>query len=208
MTVRTDSCTPVTRIGYADPAKLFKQSDYKLLPYGKGGRTVASSGCTAVALANAHLCRKTGETPTTIMKAARAHVPPIWAPQATAAVLPWMARAAGFVCPDQPLWSHEGLAVLGTKAPKDAVALGALELSLEVCAAIEAGGFAWVCVDHTGDERGDHWLSGHAFDETHIYCMDSATGEIVALDRRTLSGASQWGRVVKRYALVRFYPLG
>lgn len=205
--IKQDSCTPITRIGYADPTSIVWQGarPHGTLPYGTGGKTVGQWGCPLMALWHADQMRGGRRTIAQMLELCRKAG--VWDAGSSLARLPLMARTLGFACPDTP-WMTLGAIEAADWVPSDTVGLSCLELSLEICGAIEAGGFAWLCVDHTGDDRGDHWVLAYAFDGEHIHYVDSATKKTGTLLRRTLSGVSVWAGTPKAYAVVRAYGLG
>lgn len=173
-------------------------------PYGHGGKTIAQWGCTATSLAEAQRASgvRAGATPQTVCERAMQAVPPVWAPGSSLAVLPRLARSAGFACPDtEDAWT---------------VAKGAMsarQLSVAICDALDGHGlaprrgFAWLQVDYTGDDVGEHWLMALGYDDDAIYCTDSAPAKVIQLDRKTLTAPVLWGAVERRYRVVRGYPL-
>ncbi len=173
-------------------------------PYGLGGKTIAQWGCTATSLAEAQRASgvRAGATPQTVCERAVQTVPPVWAPGSSLAVLPRLARSAGFSCPDvEQAWT---------------VAKGAMsarQISVAICDAIDGHGlaprrgFAWLHVDYTGDDVGEHWLMALAYDDDVIYATDSAPARVVQIDRRTLQTEVMWGASSRRYRVVRGYPL-
>lgn len=173
-------------------------------PYGLGGKTIAQWGCTATSLAQAQRASgvRAGATPQTVCERAMQAVPPVWAPGSSLAVLPRLARSAGFACPDvEDAWS---------------VAKGAMsarQLSVAICDAIDGHGlaprrgFAWLHVDYTGDDVGEHWIMALAYDDDVIYATDSAPARVVQIDRRTLKAEVLWGAKERSYRVVRGYPL-
>ena len=189
--------------GWPIPARVMWQGAYKG-PYGHGGKTIAQWGCTATALAEAQRLSgvRAGATPQTVCERALTVSPPVWAPGSSLAVLPRLARSAGFSCPDTTeAWT---------------VAKGAMttrQLSVAICDAIDGHGlaprrgFAWLHVDYTGDDVGEHWVMAVAYDDDVIYCTDSAPAKVTQLDRKTLTAPVMWGAVEKRYRVVRGYPL-
>lgn len=189
--------------GWPIPARAMWQGKYPQ-PYGHGGKSIAQWGCTATALAEAQRLSgvRAGATPQTVCERALTVSPPVWAPGSSLAVLPRMARSAGFSCPDTgDAWT---------------VAKGAMtarQMSVAICDAIDGmglaprRGFAWLHVDYTGDDVGEHWIMAVAYDDDVIYCTDSAPARVVQLDRKTLTAPVMWGAVERRYRVVRGYPL-
>ena len=173
-------------------------------PYGYGGKTIAQWGCTATSLAEAQRASgvRAGATPQTVCERALLAVPPVWAPGSSLAVLARMARSAGFSCPDvSEAWTvQKG-------------AMSARQMSVAICDAIDGHGlaprrgFAWLQVDYTGDDVGEHWIMALGYDDDAIYCTDSAPARVVQLDRATLTAPVMWGAVERRYRVVRGYPL-
>jgi hypothetical protein len=173
-------------------------------PYGHAGKTVAQWGCTATSLAEAQRASgvRAGATPQTVCERAALAVPPVWAPGSSLAVLPRLARSAGLSCPDpDSAWT---------------VAKGAMsarQLSVAICDAIDRHGisprhgFAWLHVDYTGDDVGEHWIMALAYDDDVIYATDSAPAKVIQIDRRTLQAEVMWGASPRRYRVVRGYPL-
>lgn len=192
--------------GWALPSKVMWQGDRRWgsQPYGLGGKTIAQWGCTATSLAEAQRASgvRAGATPQTVCERAVQTVPPVWAPGSSLAVLPRLARSAGFACPDvEDAWT---------------VAKGAMsarQISVAICDAIDGHGlaprrgFAWLHVDYTGDDVGEHWMMALAYDDDAIYCTDSAPARVVQIDRRTLQTEVMWGASSRRYRVVRGYPL-
>ena len=201
--------------GWPLPSKVMWQGakPWGSAPYGHGGRTIAQWGCTAASLAEAQRASgvRAGATPQTVCERASLAVPPVWAPGSSLAVLPRLARSAGFACPDvEDAWgvsmpSGSGRAVAG--------GMSARQMSVAICDAIDGHGlaprrgFAWVQVDYTGDDVGEHWIMALAYDDDAIYCTDSAPARVVQLDRKTLTAPVMWGAVERRYRVVRGYPL-
>ena len=190
--------------GWPLPARPMWQGKWQT-PYGHGGKTIGQWGCTATALAEAQRLSgvRAGATPQTVCERALTVDPPVWAPGSSLAVLPRLARSAGFSCPD--------VADAWTVAKG---AMSARQMSVAICDAIDGHGlaprrgFAWLHVDYTGDDVGEHWLMAVAYDEDAIYCTDSAPAKVTQLDRKTLTAPVMWGAVEKRYRVVRGYPLG
>ena len=192
--------------GWPLPTKVMWQGakPWGSAPYGHGGKTIAQWGCTATSLAEAQRASgvRAGATPQTVCERAAQAVPPVWAPGSSLAVLPRLARSAGFACPDvEDAWT---------------VAKGAMsvrQMSVAICDAIDGHGlapcrgFAWLQVDYTGDDVGEHWIMALAYDEDAIYCTDSAPAKVIQLDRKTLTAPVLWGAVERRYRVVRGYPL-
>lgn len=189
--------------GWPLPSKPMWQGKWTT-PYGHGGKTIAQWGCTATALAEAQRLSgvRAGATPQTVCERAATVDPPVWAPGSSMAVLPRLARSAGFSCPDADgAWT---------------VAKGAMttrQMSVAICDAIDGHGlaprrgFAWLHVDYTGDDVGKHWLMAVAYDDDAIYCTDSAPARVIQLDRKTLTAPVMWGAVERMYRVVRGYPL-
>lgn len=204
------------RIGHKDPPRVFWQSaePWGKEPWGFAGPTVGAWGCPGASLAC--LLGASGDaaaTPLTVVQAARKHRPAVWAPGSSLAVLPELARSAGFTCPDRSWVTAEGRALQVacgaiTEAQASKIyAMSAAELSTEICAIIATGGFAWCCVDKNADGRGDHWIGAIAYDDEWIYCADTATARIERLSRKDLTGKALWAKVEKIYRCVRAYPL-
>ena len=192
--------------GWPLPERVMWQGDRRWgsQPYGAGGKTIAQWGCTATSLAEAQRASgiRAGATPVTVCERALQAVPPVWAPGSSLAVLPRLARSAGFSCPDvDEAWTvQKG-------------AMSARQMSVSICDAIDRHGvvprhgFAWLQVDYTGDDVGEHWIMALAYDEDAIYCTDSAPARVIQLDRKTLTAPVMWGAVERRYRVVRGYPL-
>lgn len=183
-----------TPINSPDPLILFWQGakPWGPMPYGFGGKTIAQWGCTASGLAFAR--RQAGldatSTPGTIvadamkLKGNRS----VWSPGSSLAALPAMARSAGFdVAAD---WGDDAVAI-------DA---GVIE-------AIDAGGFGWLHVDYTGDDKGEHWIMAFAHSDKVFCCADSATKKVQWLSRGALRGLASWAGVEKKYRACRGYAL-
>jgi hypothetical protein len=91
--------------------------------------------------------------------------------------------------------------------------MSARQLSVAICDAIDRHGiqprhgFAWLHVDYTGDDVGEHWIMAIAYDDDVIYCTDSAPARVIQLDRKTLTAPVMWGAVERRYRVVRGYGL-
>ena len=196
----------MTRHGWPDPGRIFWQGapPWGSSPYGYGGKTVGQWGCTASALSQAQRLSsvRAGATPGTVVANALRASPAVWQPGSSLAHLPNMARSAYFQCPDtEEAWDvKRGMTVR--------------QMSIAICDAIDRhglqprNGFAWLHVDTTGDDVGEHWILAYAYDDDVIYCTDSAPSKITELSRKTLTGAAQWGSVERRYRVVRGYPLG
>lgn len=173
-------------------------------PYGHGGKTIAQWGCTATSLAEAQRASgvRAGATPQTVCERALQAVPTVWAPGSSLAVLPRLARSAGLSCPDV-----EGAWTVAKGA------MSAKQMSVAICDAIDGHGlaprrgFAWLHVDYTGDDVGEHWLMALAYDDDVIYATDSAPARVVQIDRRTLRAEVLWGAKARSYRVVRGYPL-
>lgn len=207
MTHRHDDLEPARRHGWSDPDKIFTQIEYKHLPWGFGGKTWAEWGCPALALIP--LVRlagiKAGETPESAQDRLRRASPPVWLPGKSEAYLPALARVLGFQCPDH------------TKAwdiREKKGGMTAREMSIAICDAIDhlghpgQLGFAWVHLDYDGDEVGNHWGGAFAYDDRWIYVVDSVPGRVIRIDRKTLTAKDvPWGSRLKRYRIVRGYPL-
>ena len=192
--------------GWPLPSRVMWQGDRRWgsSPYGHGGKTIAQWGCTATSLAEAQRASgaRAGATPQTVCERAVMAVPPVWAPGSSLAVLPRLARSAGFSCPDpESAWT---------------VAKGAMsarQISVAICDAIDRhgiqprNGFAWLHVDYTGDDVGEHWIMALAYDDDVIYATDSAPAKVIQIDRRTLQAEVMWGASPRRYRVVRGYPL-
>ena len=195
--------------GWPLPTRVMWQGQWKG-PYGHGGKTISQWGCTATSLAEAQRLSgvRAGATPQTVCERALTVSPPVWDAHApivqdrSKAHLPRLARSAGFSCPDtEHAWT---------------VAKGAMttrQLSVAICDAIDGHGlaprrgFAWLHVDYTGDDVGEHWIMAVAYDDDVIYCTDSAPARVTQIDRKTLTAPVMWGAVEKRYRVVRGYPL-
>lgn len=192
--------------GWPLPGKVMWQGakPWGASPYGLGGKTIAQWGCTATSLAEAQRASgaRAGATPQTVCERALQTVPPVWAPGSSLAVLPRLARSAGFSCPDV-----EGAWTVAKGA------MSARQMSVAICDAIDGHGlaprrgFAWLQVDYTGDDVGEHWIMALAYDDDAIYCTDSAPARVIQLDRKTLTAPVLWGAVERRYRVVRGYPL-
>lgn len=192
--------------GWPLPSRVMWQGDRRWgsQPYGLGGKTIAQWGCTASSLAEAQRASgvRAGATPQTVCERALQAVPQVWAPGSSLAVLPRLARSAGFSCPDtEQAWT---------------VAKGAMsarQMSIAICDAIDGHGlaprrgFAWLQVDYTGDDVGEHWIMALGYDDDAIYCTDSAPARVIQLDRKTLTAPVLWSAVERRYRVVRGYPL-
>jgi hypothetical protein len=164
-------------------------------PYGFGGKMIGQWGCTATALAE--MLRMAGRplaTPQTVCEAAEKAIPPVWAPGASAAVLPRLARAQGLRCADSATY------LIGAKrGGADGAELGLTAMSTLITESIVRGkGWAWLHVGRLG--QGRHWLAGFAFDELRIYATDSETAKVETIDRRTLEG--------RRWSVVRVRAVG
>jgi hypothetical protein len=192
--------------GWPLPSKVMWQGDRRWgsQPYGHGGKTIAQWGCTAASLAEAQRASgaRAGATPHTVCERAALAIPPVWAPGSSLAVLPRLARSAGFACPDV---EHAWTVAKG--------AMSARQMSIAICDAIDGHGlaprrgFAWLHVDYTGDDVGEHWILALGYDDDAIYCTDSAPAKVIQLDRKTLTAPVMWGRRERRYRVVRGYGL-
>lgn len=192
--------------GWPLPSRVMWQGDRRwgASPYGLGGKTIAQWGCTATSLAEAQRASgaRAGATPQTVCDRAVQTVPPVWAPGSSLAVLPRLARSAGFSCPDP-----EGAWTVAKGA------MSARQISVAICDAIDGHGlaprrgFAWLHVDYTGDDVGEHWIMALAYDDDVIYATDSAPARVVQIDRRTLKAEVLWGAKERSYRVVRGYPL-
>ena len=185
------------------PDKIYKQANYKHLPWGHGGKSWAAWGCPALSLIP--LVRlagiRAGETPETAQARLLSASPAIWAPDSSKAVLPWLARRLGFSCPETTAaWDvRTGMTVRAMER--------AILSAIDGMGLAPRHGFGWLHVDYDGDEIGNHWLGAFASDATHFHCVDSVPGEVVKLDRKTLTGEAQWGKTTRHYRVVRGYPL-
>lgn len=193
------------RHGWPDPDRLWWQGSapWGPLPYGHGARTIAQWGCTICCVAAAARLAgvRAGATPSWLHARAMRPSAGVWAPGSSLAVLPALARAADLTCPDtDDAWSIKRMT--------------SREISIAICDAIDrhgitgAVGFGWLHVDYTGDDVGEHWILAFAYDDSWIYCYDSAIAGVVRLSRKTLEGPAVWGKVERRYRVVRGYPLG
>gem|GEM_PF-4449435 len=192
----------MTRHGWQDPDRVFAQRDYPQ-PYGHGGIPISRWGCTAAALSQAARLSgvQAGATPATVAARALAATPYVWAPGSSLARMPQMARAMGFTCPDA-----DAAVDVKTGTTPSALSIGISD-AIDRHGLVERNGFAWVQVDYTGDDVGEHWLLAFAYDEVSIYCTDSAIGAVVAVNRKTLRATVRWGSVSRKYRIVRAYPL-
>lgn len=204
------------RIGHVDPPRFFWQSSepWGKEPWGEAGKTVGQWGCPGAALATLRTCAgDAAATPLTVMQAARKHKPRVWAVGSSAALLPELARSAGFTCPDVAWHTKEGrqmqvdAGLLTAAQAAKIYAMSVGELVTEICALIATGGFVWLHVDRTNDGKGDHWLGAYAYDDEHIYCSDSATAKCEKMSRKDLTTTTKWGVTEQKYRGVRAYPL-
>lgn len=191
--------------GWPEPDRVLWQGadPWGSQPYGYGGKTVGQWGCTAASLSQAQRLSgvRAGATPGTVVTDALRASPAVWAPGSSLAHLPNLARSAYFQCPDV----EDGWDVRKGMTTR--------QMSVAICDAIDRHGlaprhgFAWLHVDYTGDDVGEHWLLAYAYDDDVVYCTDSATAKIVEITRRTLKGRAVWGKTERRYTVVRGYPL-
>lgn len=204
------------KIGHGEPARIFWQvaEPWGKEPWGSAGPTVGAWGCPGVSLAVlATLAGDPSATPLTVVQAARKHRPAVWAPGSSLALLPELARSAGFTCPDSSWMTAEGRQLqvesgrMTAAQASKVYAMSAAEMSIEICATIATGGFAWLQVDKNADGKGDHWIGAYAYDDEWIYCADTATARREKLSRKDLTGTAVWSKVEKHYRCVRAYPL-
>lgn len=198
----------ITRIGFNDPPHVLHQgaNPWGSDPWGFGGLTVGAAGCPGTALAEGQrmIGIRAGANPRTVIARALEMKPAVWAPGSSAANLPLLARSASFKCPDESWMLPEARA----KRPHLAsVQVDLATMSLLCTTAIQEKGFAWINVDHNGDDLADHWVLGYAFDQEWIYCTDSATAKIERLMRKTLAGETKWSGKQKKYRALRAFPL-
>lgn len=184
----------MVRHGFANPDRVMWQSHatWGKDPYGYGGKTISQWGCPCASLAEAQrlLGMIPDATPRSVCSEAMKESPPVWAPGQSAAVLPRMARSAGFICSD-----------FGWRDITDEA------MSHAVRKHIDGGGVVWLQVDKDEDGKGDHWTLAFAYDERWIYITDSATAKVEKLGVDTMHGQAVWAGKPKQYHAVRAYPL-
>jgi hypothetical protein len=187
--------------GWPIPKKILWQGAYQQ-PYGHGGKSIASWGCTATALAEGQRLAgiRAGATPATVCERASTWNPPVWATGSSLAVLPRLAASAGFTC-GAPWVVGKG----GMSARQASIAITD---AIDGMGLMPRRGFAWLQVDKNDDGQGDHWVLAVAYDDRWIYCTDSAPAKITPIDRKTLRGLAVLAGVDKVYQVTRGYLLG
>ncbi len=172
--------------------------------------TIGRHGCLLCALVTAHSAFAPGglalHTPDTAETLLRQH----------------SAFAGGLVITEL---AGEALGLSTSRADRITIEDGEDSLRARLRTTLERGHLALVHVDHDehlphGDAAGDHWVLALRLElvDEHLapgdvrvvqeaVCADSATGEEVRLDLRTLRGVARWGHAPRQYQVRAVQPV-